>query len=97
MLVFCLREHGDRIGDLYLPSIFLDLLDLLGRRDRVVLLVPRVPMVLGQARSYRLARVQRLVWMESFRLRRATDKLKTILLGRKLPMVDRSRPQGRLL
>jgi hypothetical protein len=71
----------------YLPSVFLDRLDRLGRLDHVVHLDPKVP---GRAHNYQLAKEQRLVLKGSFRLRGAIHRLRTISLGLKMPTVDRS-------
>lgn len=87
--MFCYVVEG-LIGmeGIYLPSVFRVLL------GRGVRLVPRVPV---QVRNYRLARVRRLGSMGSFRLRGVIHRLKTIFLGQRMPMVDRSHTRGRLM
>jgi len=72
----------------YLPSVFPAL------QGHVVHPVPRV---LVPVRSYQLARVRRLESKGSFRLRGEIHRLKTIFLGRRMPMVDRSHTMGRLM
>ena len=72
----------------YLPSVLPALL------DHVVRLAPRG---LDLARSYRLARVRRLESKGSFRLRGGIHRLKTIFLGQRMPMVDRSRTMDQLM
>jgi len=72
----------------YLPSVFPVHL------GHVVHLAPKVPV---PVRNYQSARVRRLESMGSFRLRGGIHRLKTIFLGRRMPMVDRSHTMGRLM
>jgi len=72
----------------YLPSVFPVHL------GHVVHLVPRV---LDPVRNYQLARARQLELMGSFRLRGGIHISKTISLGRRMPMVDRSHTMGQLM
>ena len=72
----------------YLPSVFPVLL------GHVAHLVPKV---LDPVRNYQLARVRRLESKGSFRLRGGIHKSKTIFLGRRMPMVDRSHTTDQLM
>jgi len=81
-------EGGIGIEGTYLPNVFPVL------QGHEVHLDPRV---LVPVRNYQLARARQLESKGSFRLRGGIRRLKTIFLGRRMPMVDRNHTTDQLM